>query len=254
MVTDQANSLAAVLNCTTLQCLQQAEASVVLKALPSASLGIGASGDGVTWVPQVTAPYVDFLHGSFNKVPVILGSNRDEGTLFAAVGGPENESEYQMALEAQFGADAQAVLAQYPAASFASASAAAATVFGDAVFVSDARRTARALVAAGVKVWRYSFERAPEFVPYQGLGAHHAAEIRFVFGSTFLGNALTPSEEELGKTMRGHWVAMAREGKPGSEWPAYDAATDPYLEFAAGASAKMGLRTAESDFWDSLKK
>jgi para-nitrobenzyl esterase len=131
---------------------------------------------------------------------------------------------------------------------------AASTVFGDSVFVSDARRTARALTAAGVEVWRYSFERAPEFVPYQGLGAHHAAEIRFVFGSTFLGNALTASEEELGKIMRGHWLAMARDGKPGSEWPVYDAATDPYLEFSDGAVAKMGLRSEQSDFWDSLRQ
>src|SRR5262249_54353295 len=104
----------------------------------------------------------------------------------------------------------------------------------------------------GVPVWRYAFTRVPAFEPFPNLGAYHGAELRFVFDSTFLRTGLTADEEVLGGAMRDHWVAFARDGKPGSDWPTYDAATDPYLEFGAGAPAGAGLATAASDFWDGL--
>src|SRR5262249_19234426 len=147
---------------------------------------------------------------------------------------------------------AAAILAEYPVGNFATPTAAAAAVLGDGAFVSSARRTARALASAGVPVWRYSFERVPVFSPYPNLGASHGAEIRFVFDSMMLGNAFTADEETLGAAIRAEWVGFARDGKPGIDWPAYDAATDPYLEFAAGVTAKAGLKTALCDFWDGV--
>jgi para-nitrobenzyl esterase len=246
----QGMQLAAAVGCGDLACLRTKDPSALGKALMTRPLTLG--GMGVLWWP-ISSPLAAIESGSFNKVPVILGTNGDEGTLLQFLGkAPASDADYVAQVQAQFGADSAAVLAQYPVSKYATPSAAAAAVMGDAIFVSDARRTARALVAAGVPVWRYSFERVPVFQPIPDLGAYHAAEIRFVFDSTFLGNALTADEEVLGGMMRDHWVGFARDGKPGSKWPAYDAATDSYLEFNAAATAKTGLKSAVSDFWDGL--
>jgi para-nitrobenzyl esterase len=247
----QGMALAAAVGCSDLACMQTKDPKMLGQALGVGTLHLGST-TGVFWWPAGPSPLSVIESGTFNKVPIILGTNGNEGTLFEALGGPATEADYMMQVQTQFGAGANAVLTQYPVSTFGSPPAAAAAVIGDALFVANSRRTARALTAAGVPVYRYSFERVPMFQPLPGIGSYHAGEIRFVFGSTLTGHALTADEETLGAVMRGQWVAMARDGKPGSDWPLYDAATDPYMEFNAGAVAKMGLKTAQSDLWDSL--
>jgi para-nitrobenzyl esterase len=249
----QGMALATALGCSDLACLRTKDPSMLGKALGTVLLNFGDRSKGASWWPVVPSPLVAFESGSFNKVPVIIGTNGDEGTFFQLLGGPATEADYTAAVQAQWGANAPQVLAQYPVANYPTTTAAAAAVLGDVAFVSDARRTARALVAAGVPVWRYSFEHVPANQPLGNLGSYHGGEIAFVFDSVFERTPLTAVEETLGSVMRDHWVAMARDGNPGSDWPAYDASTDPYLEFNNGAVAKMGLKTAISDFWDSLQ-
>ena len=67
------------LGCSTLACLQAAPVSAVLAAeLP---LGwVNAVGPNVPTLP--VAPQVAFSNDTFNRVPVIQGTNLDEGRLF----------------------------------------------------------------------------------------------------------------------------------------------------------------------------
>ena len=81
------------------------------------------------WTPIVDGveipdqPRYLFEAGAFSHVPVILGANRDEGWTFVnrSFPSPLTLDQYAAAVESEFGPDATAVLAAYPADAFASA-------------------------------------------------------------------------------------------------------------------------------------
>jgi carboxylesterase type B len=108
------------LNCTTLACLQAAPVSAVLAAeLP---LGwVVAVGSNVPTLP--VAPEQAFSDGSFNKVPVIQGTNLDEGRLFVPlINGVVTSSNYASVVASLFLAYANPPLvtieSHYPIANY----------------------------------------------------------------------------------------------------------------------------------------
>ena len=56
--------------------------------------------------------------------------------------------------------------------------------------------------------------------------------------------------------MLGYFTRFAASGDPNGDaavvWPAYDAATDPYLELGDPVRAGTKLRESHCDFWASL--
>jgi para-nitrobenzyl esterase len=220
--------------------------------------------DGYVLVQPMRA---EFAAGQFEKRPLLLGTNRDEGTLFhsSVYALPvTDEADYEAALSVRFlSENVPAIVAQYPIANFTSANAAIAAVTGDAFFVCPARAAACGAVPAGASVFRYSFEQ-PLFNPFeQGLGVFHSSEIPFVFGHDdyplgMLGTAGVP----LSAAMQQYWTTFGKTYAPGDggsgaeggvAWPPYDATMDPYqLLVAPKISATAGLKTDLCDFWDQL--
>ena len=90
----QGDDLAKALGCndpaTALACLRGKKADEILVALPGKKGLI--SGDGVNWFPMVDGynipdqPSALLDAGKVAKVPVVLGTNKNEGTLFFAIG------------------------------------------------------------------------------------------------------------------------------------------------------------------------
>jgi para-nitrobenzyl esterase len=187
--------------------------------------------------------------------PLIVGNNKDEGTLFhAAIYAKPvaDETEMRAALAIRFGStNVDAIMQHYPVASYPSANDALAAVTGDAFFVCTARRTARTAQAAGASVFRYSFERPLDNPFAQGLGVFHSSEIPFVFGNDDYPLGSIASGAALSTTMQTEWTSFAKTHDPGNGWPAYGP-TDPYMQFTDSPSAQTGLDTAVCDFWDGL--
>ena len=198
---------------------------------------------------------------AFAPRPLLLGSNKDEGTLFhsSVYALPvTDDTTYRAALSVRFGAsNVDAIVAQYPIASYASANAAIAAVTGDAFFVCPTRRSARGALAAGAPVFRYSFEQPLEAPFMQGLGVFHSAELPFVFGNDDypLGRVGT-SGAPVSASIQDYWTTFAKTGAPNSSaevaWPGYDATSDPYLVLGTPIAASTQLKTALCDFWDAL--
>lgn len=223
--------------------------------------------DAVSWRPHVDgdvllAPLADgFAAGDAPPVPLLLGSNRDEGTFFVwsvIARAARDETEYRAALARRFGdADAAAIAAEYPVGSFATPSLALAEVSGDAFFVCPARRTARAAAAAGAPVYLYAFERVPENGLIADGGAFHAAEIPFVFGiDEFPLGKVGESGRELSDAMMRYWTRFAATGDPNGPggdpaWPRHDAAGDAHLTLDLPIAAGSGHRALRCDFWDA---
>lgn len=170
--------------------------------------------DGVT-LPRAPLPEV-FASGTWNRVPVILGSNRDEMRTFLV-----DKPEHARLL---FGAlpllkDRAAYLAE---TGFQSRAWRALHV--DAV--------ADAMLAGGhADVWTYRFDwdeapRIPGLRPDLSLGAAHAMEMPFVFrdraGRFDLFKVNTPFNRRgrlaLVQAMGDAWTRFARDGAPGDRW------------------------------------
>lgn len=202
-----------------------------------------------------------FAAGGFAPRPLVVGTNRDEGTLFHSTFFAvevASETEYRAALSRRFGpSNVAAIVARYPVAAFGSANRALAEVTGDAFFVCPARQTARGAAAAGAPVYLYSFERAPESSFLPGLGVFHSAELPFVFGTdpafplASVGETGRPTAEAV-QAMWTQFAAAADPNGDGPAWPAFDAASDRHLVIDAAITAAAGHKAAACDFWDGL--
>jgi para-nitrobenzyl esterase len=91
--------------------------------------------------------------------------------------------------------------------------------------------------------------------PARGMGACHALELPFVFGTldskgteAFAGSG--PSAEALAARMQDAWLAFARTGDPG--WPAYDLTTRPTMLFGEPCEVIHDPMSRERLAWEHL--
>lgn len=195
-----------------------------------------------------------FASGQMRHVPLIVGGNSDEGRAFVKDWPIHDLAAARRYAVENFGADADAMLALYGIATDAAVLPGLSFAFGDTQFNYGVRGLARGMAAAGPKTWRYLFTRAPGGKPPPPT---HSEEIDYVFGT--LGaprwvkrGPMTTEDRRLADTVMDSWVRFARTGDPNGgdlpNWPAYDKATDPYLEFGDVVRAGSGYRTGHLDF------
>jgi para-nitrobenzyl esterase len=219
--------------------------------------------DGMLFGPNVDGIVVEqssrdaFASGSFAKRPLLLGTNRDEGTLFQSslvAKETTTEAEMRTALGVRFTSQqVDAILAHYPVASFPSIDRAIAEISGDGFFVCPTRRAARGAAAAGAPVYQYSFERELEAPAIANLGVFHASEIPFVFGNdTFPFGRIGTAGQPLADTIQTAWTTFAASGNPGGDWPRFETASDQLLVLDVTSSVRAGHKAALCDFWDTL--
>jgi carboxylesterase type B len=197
----------------------------VLLALPSLRRPAAIrQHPGIPWGPVVDGleipdqPRGLFENGTFNRVPMIIGSTRDEGWVFVDRSFPAGLSaeQYQAAVTTEFGAaDASAILAMYPAADFLTPKHALARLTGDAEYVCEARRVARLVSRTGTPVYEYSFEREVDAV-VPGL-VIHGLDTNFVFGNNYGPPApyvRNADDVALSTSMGGYWTRFMATGDP----------------------------------------
>lgn len=210
----------------------------------------GPCVDGVVLPDQ---PLRLLAEGKFHHVPILLGTNRDEMTLFLGreeKGKPKRKMGLRLVVRSLYKDRSEAVLAAFPCDRDEDAAFAFRDLMTVACFTSPCRYVAKAAAVDGAPVYLYEFSRVAPAVGRTGLGATHGIEIPYVFGTlkdTF-GDA---TDRTLSKAMSAYWVAFARTGVPSAAglptWPRYTAATEPYLEFGDTVTVGQGLRRAQCD-------
>ncbi|KAJ3099576.1 hypothetical protein HDU96_010676, partial [Phlyctochytrium bullatum] len=213
--------IAAAVGCTDsttlLTCLRAANASALINASP---------GD---WKPSVDGivlkdmPLNLVRSGRFARIPAIIGTNTNEGTMFAAA--VTSADGFDPFLVSNFpwlsAANRTTVATLYPADAFPSPSLRAAEVFGDVVFVCPSERfsleRARVPSIAGAN-YRYRFNVSQS----AALLAAHGAEIEYVY------NEATATDSAATTVLRNRMVSW---------WTSFTRTLDPNAEAFEGSPA-----------------
>ncbi|MEO1919694.1 MAG: carboxylesterase/lipase family protein [Paracoccaceae bacterium] len=196
-------------------------------------------------------PEAVFAQGRQADVPTMIGTTRNEGNFFRnwiSIASPE---ELVDKLGAFYGQQAQAVSALYQPDKKGNMRAAASQYVTDSWFVQPARRMLRGMARVESLAFQYEFTMPSR--RYPALGAPHAIDLRYVFG-TLDPESASESEQQFAKALMRYWVQFARTGNPNVEglpaWPAYAPKTAVYLELGPKIQVGFHLRQEACDTLD----
>ena len=193
--------------------------------------------------------------GKQADVPVLIGSNADEGTAlmpYTAAAFGAGAAGFAAYIEATFAEVKDEIGEHYPTGDDEQATASWMDLFGDALFTYPMRAWARAMGTVPSDAYLYWFTWPPPIEDSARYGAFHAAEIGYVFGNLELfGATPTDADRALSERMATIWTQFARTGNPNGEglpeWPAYTPENEAYMEFGETVGAKTGLRLAKME-------
>lgn len=241
-----------------------------LKALPAWRIARAAStrrgiNGARSWGPvhsDATVPLSPpeaFASGAFVRVPVIVGTNADEGRLFATE--VRTHARYRNQNVWMYGEAAGAgALERYPV-SEAGPAVAIARSFTDSRFAcpSDALRR---LLARHVPVHGYEFVDpdvpflVPDWIMGLDMGAYHAGEVASVFGTSWLftdTGRWSPEQRALSQRMMRLWAGFRHDSAFATDWPAVTSGGGPVRLFdPAGDRMDESFHARhQCGFWDA---
>jgi len=206
-------------------------------------------------------PMSAFTDGQQASVPLMIGYNADEATLFAGIIHPAG-AEFEMPAGGRSVSPAEAraafersyptpqhvdrLMAAYPGLASLEPMSVAAHV-GDHMFGVHVDHATRRHAEDGHPVYRYHFRALPASKK-QTAGAFHAAEITYVFDTKIPMVPLPDDAHLLTREMGDRWFAFAATGVPDSPgrqpWPTYDPGDPQHLVFDRPTS---GVQTCPAE-------
>jgi carboxylesterase type B len=262
----QANDLAC-LRAASVDDILTAQASTALQA--ESLLGDKLAGF-LVFAPTVDGsfviedPIVAVEQGRLD-LPMLVGTNHDEGTIFIAevadlFGGTVSQAVYEMVLALLFGAETTAeIVAIYPPDPSGNNFNQLSRVANDYLFGCATRFVAS---QSRSSAWLYEFNETSiniwqGQVPQCAGEACHGDEVPFVFhADRQIGITFTPEQAALSDEMVGYWASFARRLDPNASgffaWPEFDPAGLQYLIFDTPDLSTAVNPIANCDFWDTV--
>ncbi|KAJ6500916.1 alpha/beta-hydrolase [Mycena sanguinolenta] len=219
---------------STMSCLRSASTAKLATAgsnlllnLTSSLYPLGPIADG----SYILERPVDALqNGNFVRVPVLSGSNTDEGANWSAeLTNPAANTSSPKATETtvfnflagQYGSFTnasfqEAIMAYYPLADYSgSVSLQGQQMYGEMRYICTATLVAGAVQEAGLTSYQYHWDEP-------NLGSTHGDEIDAFFNA----GVFAPADQALVQAMRSYWTSFATTGTPvaagGVAWPVAD--------------------------------
>lgn len=251
--------------------LKEAEAMMEYYIIPR--LGLGEGGDDLEALRAVPAeqlikavtasfhPVVDgwlipdipsilFAMGRQMKVPLLLGSNTDEGSMFVGQAGQvsgDPKVQYESYIKKVFKQNAGLALETFPLEN-GDVKDAMNRIFTRMGFAASATHAASCQSKYLEQAYMYEFTRRPDYALLEMLGTFHGLEIPYVFGNftdMFSGIDSNQIDRSLSDTMISYWINFARIGDPNEEglpqWPAYTTEDRRYQNLDSEITAKANL-------------
>ncbi|MFD4368477.1 carboxylesterase/lipase family protein [Rhodococcus sp. NPDC058521] len=204
------------------------------------------------------SPLDAFADGSAHRVPLIIGNNSREGTLFTKfLGGLPTTPDRIHKMFTLTDPDAESrVTSAYPG--YPSESTAV-DIGGDVTFWASSIAITESH-ANHAPTYSYRFDFAPRALNRLGLGATHGFEMFAVFGygRSALGRAITLPGGRRGMravtdAVQQHWLSFARSGVPSRSWPAYDTGTRATMIFDEKSTVRNDPRHERRLAWSGYQ-
>ncbi len=202
-------------------------------------------------------PAALFSEGKQHPVALLVGTNADEGTIFAP---GVTLNEYQALVAFVYRERAPEVLALYPASSDQEAKESLERLITEMGFAAQARFAAECVSSSGESAYLYQFTQTVNSPLAAGLGSFHGLEIPYVFGNldAFKRFGLEPRDSDLALSaaMMDYWTSFAADGVPrsasGPAWPVYQSESDQYMELGEAFTVKSGLYKQACDLAETM--
>jgi len=202
-------------------------------------------------------PMAAFESGRAHRVPMIIGSNDREGSLFRGRVDviPRTPARIHALFDAAPESSRELMHAVYPGLP---APRDAADFAGDYGFWYPSTRVAD-FHSRFAPVWAYRFDFAPPMLKLVGLDATHGLEMFTLFDEldgpipriiTSLGGRRAYAA--AGERMRRNWVEFAVSGAPGDEWPDYTAGTRSTLIIDEADRVEDDPRRIRRQAWNAF--
>jgi para-nitrobenzyl esterase len=185
-----------------------------------ASRAVGPVVDGA-FLPKDPAEL--YARGEQNKVAIIAGSNKDEGTFFLQ---PTTAASWMERVGRRFGDRAADYLMLYPATNDEVATQSQYDAFRDEL-AWVGRNYARLQSRAGAKAYLYYFTHeppGPPLWPARASGATHGGEAQFIWNNLLADRGWRPLDHDVADQVQAYWINFATKGDPnGSGLPKWAA-------------------------------
>ena len=198
-----------------------------------------------------------YRSGKQNKVPLLLGSNSDEGQHF--IRSVLSASDFAERARKDYGADANKFLELYPSESDQSAKVSQQHEFADKAAVAE-RNLAGYVARGGAKAYLYYFAYLDtggynSEPPGLGLtlGADHGAELPYVFGLLSHWKTTVPENDlKVQKNVMSYWTNFVKTLNPNGpglpDWKSYTENDDAVMILNQKVGMQAHPRSAQLDF------
>ena len=195
-----------------------------------------------------------YTAGKQNDIPLIAGTNRNEGTMFMAFQPLTERAEFLEMLKSVYGDQARKVAKLYPSSNAEELKVQQDRFLTDTWFLRGTRRMLLGMDEVSSSAFQYFFTRVNPENP--AWGAHHAAELGYVF-NTLQGENYDETDDRLAALMIDYWVQFARTGDPNGggrpAWPEFDADKQAYLELGDEVKTGAALEREINDRLEAIR-
>jgi para-nitrobenzyl esterase len=186
-------------------------------------------------------PALTFDTGRQAQVPILVGSNADEITVFGKASPlarkssrPKTIVDYRKWLAREFREFADEVWREYPVKSDAATEGVFVRMLTDYEFGFGSYRLAKATFKIAQPAYLYYFNYTGRG-RFKALGAFHSEEMMFLSESYWKSWRPDSNDKKLSGAMQDYWTQFAKTGNPNRpglpDWPTYNSETEQCLEF-----------------------
>jgi para-nitrobenzyl esterase len=194
--------------------------------------------------------------GKYNDVDVLIGTNSDEGSMFAHPMPVESYKAYELSV---YGEWADSLLALYPATNEQEVYFAMSDIFRDDSFAWGTYAWANLQSKTGKgRVYMYYFDQDSEntIIRSRRGGASHVAEMPFVYGFKFGNGKMTDSERSMQQIMSRYWMNFTKTGNPNGEampyWTLYEQGKPTVMIMHEGFHLDKVQNQRQMDFFEQF--